>query len=74
VADVDDEIGMTAFDAVADKFHLTDTNGAAPAEKSARVNLLNWDGASTNGLFPVREPNGDAIVEPLVEPLVEQSP
>ncbi len=27
VADADDEIGMTAFDAMAEKFHLTDTTG-----------------------------------------------
>ena len=26
--------GMTAFDAMADKFHLTDTNGAIPKEKA----------------------------------------
>src|ERR1700741_5596868 len=35
--------GMTAFDAMADKFHLTDTNPAAPADKSGRGKLLNWD-------------------------------
>jgi nitrate reductase beta subunit len=51
---VDDEPGMTAFDAMAEKFHLTDTNGATPPEKDGRVNLLNWDGQSTNGLFPDR--------------------
>jgi nitrate reductase beta subunit len=39
---------------MAEKFHLTDTNGAAPPEKNGRVNLLNWDGQSTNGLFPDR--------------------
>jgi nitrate reductase / nitrite oxidoreductase, beta subunit len=44
--------GMTAFDAMDDKFHLTDTNGAAaPVDKAHRINLLNWDGKSTNGLF-----------------------
>ncbi|MFB8009017.1 nitrate reductase subunit beta [Nocardia sp. NPDC056000] len=50
--------GMTAFDVMAEKFHLTDTNGAAPEEKSTRVNLLNWDGKSANGLLPTR--NGNA--------------
>ncbi|PTR45421.1 respiratory nitrate reductase beta subunit [Rhodococcus sp. OK611] len=49
--------GMTAFDVMADKFHLTeqavDTNsGAAPDNKSGRINLLNWDGKSTRGLIP----------------------
>jgi len=48
--------GMTAFDVMDDKFHLTarpaDGNGAAaPADKARRINLLNWDGKSTNGLF-----------------------
>jgi nitrate reductase beta subunit len=53
-----------------DKFHLTqqpaDGNGAAaPADKEHRINLLNWDGKSTNGLFtavPARGPqtNGAA--------------
>nr|WP_077041626.1 nitrate reductase subunit beta [Rhodococcus sp. MTM3W5.2] len=46
--------GMTAFDVMADKFHLTeqvaDTNSdAAPDNKSGRINLLNWDGKSTRG-------------------------
>ncbi|OOK79199.1 putative nitrate reductase beta subunit domain protein [Mycobacterium kansasii] len=45
---------MTAFDAMVDKFHLTDTNGAAPEDKSSRVNLLNWDGKSTHGLVPAK--------------------
>jgi nitrate reductase beta subunit len=54
---------MTAFDAIADKFHLTarpaDTNGAAaPVEKAHRINLLNWDGKSTDGLFPAAPANG----------------
>ncbi|MBD8506793.1 nitrate reductase subunit beta [Hoyosella sp. G463] len=45
--------GMTAFDAMADKFHLLDdTNTAAPADKSGRVNLLNWDGRTTDGIVP----------------------
>jgi nitrate reductase beta subunit len=45
--------GMTAFDVMAEKFHLTeDVNGAGPADKKGRVNLLNWDGGSTKGLFP----------------------
>jgi nitrate reductase / nitrite oxidoreductase, beta subunit len=48
--------GMTAFDVMDDKFHLTaqpaDANGAAaPTDKGRRINLLNWDGKSTNGLF-----------------------
>ncbi len=48
--------GMTAFDVMDDKFHLTqqpvDGNGAAaPVDKERRINLLNWDGTSTNGLF-----------------------
>jgi nitrate reductase beta subunit len=47
---------MTAFDVMDDKFHLTaqpaDSNGAAaPADKGRRINLLNWDGKNTNGLF-----------------------
>jgi len=46
--------GMSAFDAMADKFHLTATatDGVAPRAKSARVNLLNWDGKSPDGLVP----------------------
>ncbi|WP_433574410.1 nitrate reductase subunit beta [Nocardia brasiliensis] len=44
--------GMTAFDTMVEKFQLTDTNDAAPQEKSTRVNLLNWDGKSTDGLLP----------------------
>jgi nitrate reductase / nitrite oxidoreductase, beta subunit len=46
--------GMTAFDAMVDKFHLTDTNGAPPEPKSTRINLLNWDGRSTDGLVPTK--------------------
>jgi nitrate reductase beta subunit len=53
--------GMTAFDAMADKFHLTNGNGSANGEangtgngKSRRVNLLNWDGRSTDGLVPTK--------------------
>jgi nitrate reductase beta subunit len=58
--DSDGGPGMTAFDAMAGKFHLTDTNGAAaPVDKAHRINLLNWDGESTNGLFPTA-PNGQA--------------
>jgi nitrate reductase beta subunit len=54
--DSDGGPGMTAFDVMDDKFHLTqqpaDGNGvAAPADKERRINLLNWDGKSTNGLF-----------------------
>jgi nitrate reductase beta subunit len=62
--DSDGGPGMTAFDVMDDKFHLTahpsDTNGAAaPADKARRINLLNWDGKSTNGLFsPAPETNG----------------
>jgi nitrate reductase beta subunit len=55
--DSDGGPGMTALDVMADKFHLTehpaDSNGAAaPADKGRRINLLNWDGQNTNGLFP----------------------
>jgi nitrate reductase beta subunit len=54
--DSDGGPGMTAFDVMDDKFHLTaqpaDANGAAaPTDKGRRINLLNWDGKSTNGLF-----------------------
>jgi nitrate reductase / nitrite oxidoreductase, beta subunit len=70
--------GMTAFDVMDDKFHLTqqhaDSNGtAAPADKGRRVNLLNWDGKSTNGLFPVHT-NGaanGAVADPA--PVVESA-
>ncbi|MFN2494774.1 MAG: hypothetical protein ABR608_02530, partial [Pseudonocardiaceae bacterium] len=59
---------MSAFDAMDDKFHLTtlssdpaDGNGAAaPPGKASRINLLNWDGQSTNGLFPARQPTNGA--------------
>lgn len=50
--DTDGGPGMTAFDQIVDKFHLTDTNGAAPQAKSDRINLLNWDGKDTAGLVP----------------------
>ncbi|MCW4352973.1 nitrate reductase subunit beta [Hoyosella sp. YIM 151337] len=51
------DAGMTAFDAMAEKFHLLDdTNVAAPEGKANRVNLLNWDGNSTNGLLPQKNP------------------
>ncbi|MGH3672227.1 MAG: nitrate reductase subunit beta [Pseudonocardiaceae bacterium] len=62
--DSDGGPGMTAFDVMDDKFHLTeqpaDGNGAAaPADKGRRINLLNWDGKSTNGLFPAApDPEG----------------
>ncbi len=55
--DSDGGPGMTAFDVMDDKFHLTqqpadDGNAvAAPVDKARRINLLNWDGKSTNGLF-----------------------
>ncbi|MGH3910400.1 MAG: nitrate reductase subunit beta, partial [Pseudonocardiaceae bacterium] len=74
--------GMTAFDVMDDKFHLTqqptqpqaDSNGAAPPDKARRINLLNWDGQSTNGLFaPTPDTNGaphagEHIVEHTGEP------
>ena len=44
--------GMTAFDTMEDKFHLTHTNDAVPPGDPTRVNLLNWDGRSTDGLLP----------------------
>ncbi|PSL52147.1 respiratory nitrate reductase beta subunit [Saccharothrix carnea] len=44
--------GMTAFDVMTEKFQLTDTNGAAPPDKTKRINLLDWDGVNTSGLFP----------------------
>ncbi|MGW4773026.1 nitrate reductase subunit beta [Nocardia sp. NPDC004278] len=50
--DTDGGPGMTAFDTMVEKFHLTDANDAAPEQKSTRVNLLNWDGRSTEGLVP----------------------
>jgi nitrate reductase beta subunit len=50
--DTDGGPGMTAFDQMVEKFHLTDSNDAAPQEKSSRINLLNWDGKSTDGLLP----------------------
>jgi nitrate reductase / nitrite oxidoreductase, beta subunit len=52
--------GMTAFDAMAEKFHLTNGNGNGNGSngngngKPARVNLLNWDGRSTDGLVPTK--------------------
>jgi len=49
--------GMTAFDAMADKFHLTNGNGGngnGSNGEPARVNLLNWDGRSTDGLVPTK--------------------
>ena len=61
--DSDGGPGMTAFDAVDSKFHLTahpaDTNGAAaPVDKARRINLLDWDGKNTDGLFPPVTANG----------------
>jgi nitrate reductase beta subunit len=74
--------GMTAFDVMDDKFHLTqqpaDGNGAAaPVDKERRINLLNWDGKSTNGLFaavPAHGPQSNGAVHtngatPAVEPI-----
>ena len=55
--DTDGGPGMTAFDVMADKFHLTDGNSNdngtdnGDRSKSGR-NLLNWDGKSTDGLVP----------------------
>jgi nitrate reductase / nitrite oxidoreductase, beta subunit len=47
--------GMTAYDAMADKFHVTNGNGNGTdngdRSRSGR-NLLNWDGKSTDGLVP----------------------
>ncbi|MGH3940978.1 MAG: nitrate reductase subunit beta, partial [Pseudonocardiaceae bacterium] len=63
--------GMTAFDVMDDKFHLTQRltgddgpvdSTAAPADKGNRINLLNWDGKRTNGLFPPTE-NGNGVVK-----------
>ncbi|HEV7450943.1 MAG TPA: nitrate reductase subunit beta [Pseudonocardiaceae bacterium] len=61
--DSDGGPGMTAFDVMDDKFHLTeqpaDGNGAAaPADKGHRINLLNWDGKTTNGLFATPATDG----------------
>jgi nitrate reductase beta subunit len=44
--------GMTAYDTMVDKFHLAHTNDAVPQGDPTRVNLLNWDGRSTDGLLP----------------------
>jgi nitrate reductase beta subunit len=52
--------GMTAFDVTSEKFALVDANSAAPEQKSSRINLLNWDGGSTEGLVPERNGNGAA--------------
>ncbi|MBB3037196.1 nitrate reductase beta subunit [Hoyosella altamirensis] len=57
--------GMTAFDVMAEKFHLLDdTNGAAPEDKTGRVNLLNWDGKSTSGIVPEGVPKDPAEKHP----------
>src|SRR5262249_31629828 len=45
--------GMTAFEQMVDKFHLTN-NGTANGDKPTRVNLLNWDGKTTDGLVPTK--------------------
>ena len=64
--------GMTAFDVMDDKFHLTqqqaDSNGAAPPDKASRINLLNWDGQSRNGLFPGTQHSNGNSAEHTVEP------
>jgi nitrate reductase beta subunit len=31
-----------------------DTNPGTPQDKSGRVNLLNWDGKSSDGLVPLK--------------------
>ena len=67
--DSDGGPGMTAFDVMDDKFHLTaqpaDANGAAaPADKGRRINLLNWDGKSTNGLFAATPDTNGATNDP----------
>jgi nitrate reductase / nitrite oxidoreductase, beta subunit len=52
--------GMTAYDAMAEKFHLTNGNGTSKGNgngngaKPRTVNLLNWDGKSTDGLVPTK--------------------
>lgn len=56
--DADGGPGMTAFDQMVEKFHLTDTNSAAPEAKSSRINLLDWDGKSTEGLVPAANGTG----------------
>ena len=56
-----DELRADALDQMVEKFHLTDTNGAAPEAKSDRINLLNWDGnGSPEGLFPDRPTPDDS--------------
>ncbi|MDQ4020258.1 MAG: nitrate reductase subunit beta [Actinomycetota bacterium] len=67
--DSDGGPGMTAFDVMDDKFHLTaqqaDSNGAAaPADKGRRINLLNWDGKNTNGLFAATPGTNGAVKDP----------
>ncbi|MGH3477522.1 MAG: 4Fe-4S dicluster domain-containing protein, partial [Nocardioidaceae bacterium] len=71
--DSDGGPGMTAFDVMDDKFHLTeqpaDANGAAaPADKGRRINLLNWDGKTTNGLFAATPPNTNGAATHTAEP------
>ncbi|MFC8046031.1 nitrate reductase subunit beta [Nocardia sp. NPDC057353] len=61
--DVDGGPGMTALDQMVEKFHLADTNSAAPESKSGRINLLDWDGRSTQGLVPVGGGNADSAGE-----------
>ncbi len=56
--DSDGGPGMTAFDVTSEKFALVDANIAAPEEKASRINLLNWNGGSTEGLVPSR--NGES--------------
>ncbi len=71
--DSDGGPGMTAFEVMDDKFHLTvqpaDSNGAAaPADKGGRINLLNWDGKTTNGLFTPTPPDTNGATTHAAEP------
>ncbi len=75
--DTDGGPGMTAFDVLAEKAHVTDQNESAPPDKRDRINLFNWDGSSTAGLFPTTAAvgrNGAATpglpgeAEPVAEP------
>jgi nitrate reductase / nitrite oxidoreductase, beta subunit len=77
--DSDGGPGMTAFDVMDDKFHLTqqpaDGNGAAaPADKTRRINLLNWDGKSTNGLFAATPQTNGAARGTATEPMPVTEP
>lgn len=58
--DTDGGPGMSAYDDVAERFGPTDTNEAAPQAKAHRINLLDWDGAATDGLMPAASEPTDA--------------